>query len=87
MRLGSVSDLNPALDREGWLAVQPEGASSRPLDDNENHSKEILEQHNRAKARALAGDGFARVILPDARQKAAHCPACARLSYSVLLWT
>ena len=65
------------------MAVQ--GALNRPLDDNESRSKGILELHDRAKTRA--GEGLGRVILPDARQKAATCRVQGSFTADLSVWT
>ena len=65
------------------MAVQ--GALNRPLDDNESRSKGILEHHDRAKIRA--GEGLGRVILPDARQKAATCRVQGSFTADLSVWT
>ena len=65
------------------MAVQ--GALNRPLDDNESRSKGILDQRDRAKTRA--GEGLGRVILPDARQKAATCRVQGSFTADLSVWT
>ena len=65
------------------MAVQ--GALNRPLDDNETHAKGIFEQRDRAETRA--GEGLGRVILPDARQKAATCRVQGSFTADLSVWT